>query len=161
MAFAEKLSTMRKQKGFTQEEMAKKAGVGIAQLRRYEGGKSSPTLEVIKNIAISLGVTTDDLIFDEGEGAVPGKVLDRKLLEHFELISKMNPRDKEALKTILESMILKSRLDEIMPTRTDSDWSKEMRSVVAEFQEGAAGYSDDEIDRIVDETVTAVREAKA
>ena len=141
--------------------MAKKAGVGIAQLRRYEGGKSSPTLEVIKNIAISLGVTTDDLIFDEGEGAVPGKVLDRKLLEHFELISKMNPRDKEALKTILESMILKSRLEEIMPTRTDSDWSKEMHSVVAEFQEGAEGYSDDEIDKIVDEAVTAVREAKA
>ena len=161
MAFAEKLSKMRKQKGFTQEEMAKMAGVGIAQLRRYEGGKSSPTLEVIKNIAISLGVSADELIFDEAEGAVPGKLLDKKLLEQFVLIAKMSPHDKEAVKTILESMILKSRLEEIMPSRTDNEWSKEMRTVVAEFRQGAAQYSDDEIDDIVDEAVTAVRKGKA
>ena len=62
------LSNKRKEKGLTQEEMAKKAGVGIAQMRRYEKGKSSPTLEVIKNIAKTLGVSADELIFDKKEG---------------------------------------------------------------------------------------------
>ncbi|MBI4823397.1 MAG: helix-turn-helix transcriptional regulator, partial [Nitrospirae bacterium] len=48
MPFAEKLSKLRKDRGLTQEELAKKVGVGIAQMRRYEKGASSPTLEVIK-----------------------------------------------------------------------------------------------------------------
>lgn len=158
MPFAEKLSKIRKGKGLTQQEMAQKAGVGIAQIRRYEKGKSSPTLEVIKNIAKTLGVSADELIFDQGEGVASGRILDRELLEQFELISTFGPRDKEAIKTILESMIIKSRLEEIMPSRPDAAWSKEMHQVVSEFRKGAEEYSDDEIESIVDEAVKAVRQ---
>ena len=157
MPFAQKLAKMRKEKGFTQEDMAQKAGVGIAQLRRYEGGKSSPTLEVIKNIAKTLGVTTDELIFDEEEGVASNKLVDRKLLEQFEMVTKMNPHDKDAIKTILESMILKSKLEDIMPSRSDTTWSKEMRKVVSELRKGAEGYTEEEIESIVDEAVMAVR----
>lgn len=157
MPFAQKLAKMRKEKGFTQEDMAQKAGVGIAQLRRYEGGKSSPTLEVIKNIAKTLGVTTDELIFDEEEGVASNKIVDRKLLEQFEMVTKMNPHDKDAIKTILESMILKSKLEDIMPSRADTTWSKEMRKVVSELRKGAKGYTEEEIESIVDEAVMAVR----
>jgi transcriptional regulator with XRE-family HTH domain len=94
MPFAEKLSKMRKAKGFTHEEMAKMAGVGIAQLRRYEAGKSLPTLEIIKNIAKTLAITTDELIFDENEGASINKIKDRELLEQFEVISQMNAKQR-------------------------------------------------------------------
>ena len=157
MPFAEKLSELRNSKGLTQQEMAKKVGVGIAQLRRYEGGKSSPTLEVIKNIAKTLGVSTDELIFDEGEGIASARILDRELLEQFEMVSILNPHDKDAIKTILESMIIKSRLEEIMPSKTDAGWSKEMRKVVSEFRKKAERYSEEEIEAIVDEAVKAVR----
>ena len=157
MPFAEKLSKLRKYKGLTQKEMAKMAGIGIAQLRRYEGGKSSPTLKVIKNISKTLGVSADELIFDEGEGVASNKILDRELLEQFEMVSRLGPNDKDAIKTILESMILKNRLEEIMPSKTDAAWSKEMRKIVSEFREKAKDYSEDEIDSIVDEAVQAVR----
>lgn len=157
MPFAEKLSKMRKERGLTQQEMAQKAGVGIAQLRRYEGGKSSPTLEVIKNISKTLGVTTDELIFDENESIAANKIIDRQLLEQFEVVSEMNRHEKDTIKTILESMILKNRLEEIMPAQKDESWSKEMKSVVSEFRQGAEGYSDEEIESIVDEAVNAVR----
>ena len=130
----------------------------LTEMRRYEKGKSSPTLEVIKNIAKTLTVSTDELIFDEDEGLAPAKILDRKLLEQFELVSKMDPHDKNAIKTILESVIIKSRLEEIMPSETDMTWSREMREVVSELRKGAEEYSDEEIDDIVDEAVKAVRE---
>lgn len=61
---------------------------------------------------------------------------------------------------IFESMILKNRLEEIMPTRKDEAWSKEMKSVVSEFRKGAEEYSDDEIENIVDDAVNAVRAQK-
>lgn len=157
MPFAEKLSKLRNNKGLTQQKMAEKAGIGIAQLRRYEGGKSSPTLEVIKNIAKTLGVSTDELIFDEGEGIASARVVDRELLEQFEMISRLNSHDKDAIKTVLESMIIKNRIEQIMPSKTDAAWSKEMRKVVSELRKGAEKYSDEQIDEIVDEAVKAVR----
>ena len=157
MPFAEKLSKLRNERGLTQQEMAKLIGVGIAQMRRYEKGKSSPTLEIIKNIARSLGISADELIFDEGERVAAAKILDRKLLEQFEVISTLHSHDKDAIKTILESVIIKSRLEEVMPSQKDEAWSKEMKSVVSELRKGAEEYSDDEIESIVDEAVNAVR----
>jgi len=59
----------------------------------------------------------------------------------------------------MESMIIKSRLEQIMPSRPDSSWSQQMRSVVDEFRNGAEDYSDDEIESIVNEAVNAVRKA--
>jgi transcriptional regulator with XRE-family HTH domain len=159
MPFAEKLSKLRNERGLTQQEMAKLSGVGIAQMRRYEKGKSSPTLEVIKNIARTLGISADELIFDENERVAAAKILDRKMLEQFEQIAKLSTQDKEAVKTILEGMILKGRLEEVMPARSDAAWSKQMRRVVNKFRNGAQDYSDDEIDSIVDEAVEAVRKA--
>ena len=158
MPFAEKLSKFRNERGMTQQEMAKLIGVGIAQMRRYEKGKSAPTLEVIKNIARTLGISADELIFDEAERVAAAKILDRKLLEQFEMVSRLSPADKDAVKTILDSMIIKSRLEEVMPVRTDLTWSTEMRQVVSEFRKGAEAYSDDEIDDIVNEAVSAVRQ---
>jgi transcriptional regulator with XRE-family HTH domain len=157
MPFAEKLAKLRKEKGLTQEDLAKKIGVGIAQMRRYEKGASSPTLEVIKNMAKTLGISADDLIFDENEGVAPAHILDRKLLEQFEMLSRMNPHDKEAVQTIIDSMIIKSRLQDVM---SDTTWTKEMGKVVSEFRKGAEGYSEEEIDGIVDEAVAAVRAKK-
>ena len=159
MPFAEKLAKLRKDRGFTQQELAQRAGVGIAQMRRYEKGSSSPTLEVIKNIAKTLAVATDELIFDEGEGIVPSKIQDKELLEQFEQIATLTPQDKEALKTVIESMIIKNKLQQIMPARKDAAWTEEMRSVVAEFREGSEDYSDKQIESIVDEAVDAVRKA--
>lgn len=160
MPFAEKLAKLRKDKGFTQEDLAKKVGVGIAQMRRYEKGSSSPTLEVIKNMARTLGVSSDELIFDENEGVATARILDRKLLEQFEMLAQMNPHDKDAIQTIIESMIIKSRLEEVMPPKSDTTWTKEMRKVVSEFRKGAEGYSEEDIDSIVDEAVAAVRAEK-
>jgi transcriptional regulator with XRE-family HTH domain len=159
MPFAQKLSHLRKQRGLTQMELSEKVGIGIAQMRRYESGKSSPTLEVIKNIAKTLAISSDELIFDEGEQIIKQKIQDKELLAQFEQISKLSLHDKEALKTIMESMILKSRLEQIMPSRSDAAWSKQMRAVVDEFRQGAADFSDDEIESIVDEAVDAVRKA--
>jgi len=158
MPFAEKLVELRNDRGLTQREMAGLIGVGIAQMRRYEKGQSSPTLKVIKNIARTLGVSADELIFDEDERFEAARILDRKLLEQFELVSKLNPLDKEAIKTILESMIIKGRLEEAMPSRKDEGWSREMKSVVTEFRKGAEGFSDEEIESIVDEAVHVIRQ---
>jgi transcriptional regulator with XRE-family HTH domain len=90
MAFADKLTEIRKTRKLTQQELAEKAGIGISQMRRYEKGSSSPTLEVIKNLAITLGVSTDELIFDNDERVAASRILDKELLHQFEMVSNRN-----------------------------------------------------------------------
>lgn len=161
MPFSKKLSKMRNDKGLTQQQLAAMIGVGIAQVRRYEKGNSSPTLEVIKNIARSLGISADELIFDKGEGVADNRIMDKKLLEQFEMVSKLRSHDKEAIMTILDSMIIKNRLEEVMPGYSDASWTNQMRKVVNEFRSSAKDYSEDQINDIVDEAIRAVRSEEA
>ena len=67
MGFPKRVAQLRKQQELTQQELAERVGVQVLQIRRYESGTSQPTLEVIKQLAIALSVTTDEIIFGEGE----------------------------------------------------------------------------------------------
>ncbi len=158
MAFANKLTKIRKSRNLTQQELAQKVGIGISQMRRYEKGSSSPTLEVIKNLSITLGVSTDELIFDTNERVAASKILDKDLLRQFETVSSLTPHDLEAVKTVLESIILKNKIEEILPGKgKKQSWEEEMREVQKKFRKKASKYSEQEIEDIVNEAVTEVR----
>lgn len=71
-------------------------------------------------------------------------------------ICKHHAQKLSALAVKLDSMILKGRLGEMMAPRTDAAWTKQMRSVVEEFRQGATEFADEEIETIVDEAVGGV-----
>lgn len=101
MDFPKRVAQFRKDKNLTQQELADKAGVKVLQIRRYEAGTSQPTLDVIKNMAIALGVTTDALIFDSEERSP-----DDDLRLQFEALKGFSDEEKQVAKTVLESLIL-------------------------------------------------------
>ena len=102
MAFSKRVAQLRKHKNWTQQALAEQVGVKVLQIRRYENGSSQPTLEVIKNMAVALGVTTDELIFEQGERGPSDEL---KL--QFERVSKFNDEEKAVVKALLEGLILK------------------------------------------------------
>jgi transcriptional regulator with XRE-family HTH domain len=102
MGFPEQLVHLRKQKGLTQQKLADLAGVHVLQIRRYEAGSSQPTLEVIRNIALALSVTSDLLIFGEN-----GRGPDEDLRLQFEAVSKFDEDEKKFIKSVLEGLILR------------------------------------------------------
>lgn len=163
MAFANKLTEIRKNRNLTQQELAEKVGVGISQMRRYEKGSSSPTLEVIKNLAVTLGVSADELIFDNNERVAASRILDKELLRQFETVSSLTPHDIDAVKTVLESIIIKNRIEAILPGQNrEQSWEENMRDVQKRFRKKAARYSEQEIEDIINEAVIEVRsEAKS
>lgn len=62
MKFGEKLRKYRTEKGMTQSELAKKAGLGINTISNYESGKTYPqNREVYTILANILGVNPDHL----------------------------------------------------------------------------------------------------
>ena len=73
-----------------------------SQLRRYEKGKSQPTLDVLRRLAITLNVPGDMLLFDEEERKPP-----EDFLLQFETIAKFDPQEKKIIKEVLDGLILK------------------------------------------------------
>ena len=62
MIFSEKLLTLRKAKGMTQEELAEKLEVSRQSISKWESGQSVPELEKIVALSTIFGVTTDSLL---------------------------------------------------------------------------------------------------
>jgi len=92
---------LRKQKGMTQQQLAERIGVHVAQIRRYEAGTSQPTLDVVRSLAVALGVSADELLFAKDERGP-----DAALKLQFEAVSRFDPESKKVVQQVLDSMIL-------------------------------------------------------
>jgi transcriptional regulator with XRE-family HTH domain len=99
--FPEHLAQLRKGRGFTQPQLAEKIGLHVAQIRRYEAGTSQPTLDVIRSLAVALGVSADELLFAKDERGP-----DEDLKLQFEAVSRFDPESKKVVQQVLDSMIL-------------------------------------------------------
>jgi transcriptional regulator with XRE-family HTH domain len=64
---------LRKQRGWSLSELARKAGIARSYLFRIEEGKSSPTYEKIRALAEALGALPSEL-FGEEPPAVPASL---------------------------------------------------------------------------------------
>ncbi len=62
MNFAEKLLTLRKAKGMTQEQLAEKLDVSRQSVSKWESGQAVPELEKIAALSTVFDVTTDYLL---------------------------------------------------------------------------------------------------
>ena len=62
-----KLKIRRIQKGLSQKELAKCAGITSQAISNYENGRLNPSYEVMKLISIELDAPVDELFFDENQ----------------------------------------------------------------------------------------------
>lgn len=57
------ISELRKRLGLTQEELARLLGVAQSTVASWESGARIPRFPMVRNIAITLGVSVDELDF--------------------------------------------------------------------------------------------------
>ena len=60
----QKIRKYRKANGLSQEQLAERIGISITHMSHIETGNTKLSLPVLVKLAISLGVRTDDLLFD-------------------------------------------------------------------------------------------------
>ena len=68
IAAGNSIKKFRKQKGYTQKQLAEKAGISNNSLIRYENDETSPSIQILQQIAAALGISASVLI-DEGDNA--------------------------------------------------------------------------------------------
>ncbi len=100
MSFSQRLAALRKDCGFTQQQMADKIGMHVSQLKRYEAGASQPTIEVFRRIALALNVSADMLLFEEGERGP-----DERLKLQFEALAHLDDHERAAVQTMIAGVL--------------------------------------------------------
>ena len=65
MEFSDKLQTLRRQKGLTQEELAKALFVSRTAVSKWESGRGFPSIESLKQIANFFSLSVDELLSGE------------------------------------------------------------------------------------------------
>lgn len=67
MILADKIITLRKKAGWSQEELASQIGVTRQSVSKWEGAQSVPDLDKVVQMSRLFGVSTDYLLKDELE----------------------------------------------------------------------------------------------
>lgn len=104
MTFGEKLSLLRKQLKWSQDDLAKKIGTSAPIIGRYERNEIKPSIEVAAKLADVTGVTLDYLI-----GNASGTKLDKKMVQRMEDIEALPGEEKSLVYKMIDMAIAYSK----------------------------------------------------
>jgi transcriptional regulator with XRE-family HTH domain len=89
-------------KSLTDPALAERVGIHVSRFRRYEGAGAQPTLDVLRRLAVALSVSADRLVFDTDERGP-----EDDLLLHLEAVRHLSDEEKQVVKTVIESVLLR------------------------------------------------------
>lgn len=68
--YGKRIRDVRKAFGLTQEQFAKKCGISLTSLRRYEANERQPNIAVLENMAAHIGLTIQDFFWKDFQHTV-------------------------------------------------------------------------------------------
>jgi len=82
----------------------------LSHINRIETGKYNPSLDVVQKLATVFDVTIDYLVSDTDEDFKEVRIEDKNLLERVKLIDSLEDDDKTALIRVIDSMLTKKKI---------------------------------------------------
>ena len=107
--FGLRIKELRKQKKWTQKELAAKIDVRFPQLNKYECGLHAPPLEKLVQLAEVLDTTVDYLL--TGDRSEERPLHNIRLLERFRALEDFISEDQEAVIKLIDAMIVKNKVE--------------------------------------------------
>lgn len=107
MSIGDKVKKLRKEKEWTQWDLAHKLGVVQTQINRWESGRFTPSIEVIKKLSRIFDVSIDTLLLDERD-IKKLSIKDKALLTKIRKIETLSPNDQKTIVIMIEALLSKS-----------------------------------------------------
>ncbi len=111
-AFGQRVKQLRKNKKWTQKELANKFDVQFSMLNKYECGLHIPPAEKLIRLAEIFDITVDYLL--TGNRANERPLHNIRLLERFQAIEDFQADDQEALIKLIDAMIVKNKVEGVI-----------------------------------------------
>jgi transcriptional regulator with XRE-family HTH domain len=100
--FNKGLLELRKAKGWSQPELAKRIGTSRPIIGRYERGEMMPSIEVAMRLVQVFGVTLDYLVSQETQ---PAMVQEASRLARVKAIEQLPASERQTLLTVVDSLV--------------------------------------------------------
>ncbi|HOP41438.1 MAG TPA: helix-turn-helix transcriptional regulator [Geobacteraceae bacterium] len=97
----DKIIKLRKEKGWSQQQLAKMVGTSGAIIGRYERGEMAPSVEVAKKIADAFNATLDYLVDDTKQAEIKDKTMLNRIAE----IEQLDQEDKVTIVRVIDSLL--------------------------------------------------------
>ena len=110
-ALAKNIRYLRKLKGWTQQDLAKRLGCSQALVASYEAGKRQPLTEKLTKLTELFGVTYDQIYGLKGM-RTSGMPKNNKLWKRFEEASKLPPHEKTVLIKMIDGLLEQNKKSE-------------------------------------------------
>ena len=105
VSLGKRIALLRKERGFTQVELAEKLNVIQAIISDYERGRLRPHPDMLVRLAATLDVTTDTLLGVATVKVNNGTRVDRRIQRRMEAIGSLPKRDQDALLRTIDAFL--------------------------------------------------------
>jgi len=112
MKFNEKIKVLRKNMGMSQQELAAKLYIHVTHLSKMENGHLTPSIDIVQRMMKVFAVSADQLLNDEENRIV--EIQNQELNEQLALINQLDEDEKNALVRIINSMLTKKRMKDLL-----------------------------------------------
>jgi transcriptional regulator with XRE-family HTH domain len=108
-AFGTRLKALRKQKGWTQKELANQLDIRYSHLNKYENGMHAPPLEKLTQLADIFDVSLDYLVM--GLPMEESPIRNEVLYKRFKTLETFDDEDKTTVIKIIDAIIAKRQVE--------------------------------------------------
>jgi transcriptional regulator with XRE-family HTH domain len=109
LPLGERLKQLRRERGWSQADLAARIGADAGQISRYENGHMTPSAEAVAKIAEVLDVSADYLLIDSSTRRSlrsPENVLG----DHLALVAELGDDELAVVRSVIDGLVAKKRL---------------------------------------------------
>lgn len=112
MKFQEKIKALRKAADMSQQDLAEKLHIHVTHLSKMENGHLMPSIDIVQRLMKVFTVSADQLLNEDEKTVVDIK--NSELNEQVALISQLDEEERNALIKIINSMLTKKRMKDLL-----------------------------------------------
>lgn len=111
-AFGSRVKEMRKNRHWTQKELANRVDVRFQLLNKYEGGQHIPPADTLIRLAKALDTTVDYLL--TGDPIKDEPLANANLYRRFQTLEALNDEDRNTVISVIDAIIAKRQVENAM-----------------------------------------------
>ncbi len=116
MSLGTRIKRLRQDRNWSQAKFAQKLNVHQKQISGYERNVHVPSTDLLIRIADLFNVSLDYLAFENRDDSLQVQIADRDLLQKLEAIDQLTDADRNTVKAVLDTFIIKNQFQQLATT---------------------------------------------
>ena len=143
--FGQRLSRIRKEKGFTQNEIADKVGVTSQAVSKWENDLASPDIDILLKLSEIFDISVDDLLGKETKKTVLNDKPSKKDIDKMIFKIIVTSADGDKVNVNLPLALVKALMDKdsgkinIVSSKNDALQNVDFREILSLVEQGVIG----------------------